>query len=98
MSVGGEGHMADEAHEDLDLRLLHRLLFFTDAVFAIVMTLLVLELRPPEGATLAAQMHGLAELTPRLFAFALSFTIVGIFWIAYLSTTRQLARFDWASA
>lgn len=89
--------MARAAHEDLDERLLHRLLFFTDAVFAIVMTLLVLELRPPEGNTFEAQLAGLWHMTGRLSAFALSFSIIAIFWVAHLSTTRRLKAFDWAT-
>jgi uncharacterized membrane protein len=90
--------MARESHENLDERLLHRMLFFTDAVFAIVLTLLVLELRPPTGATAAEQAAGVREMAPRLFAFALSFAIVGIFWLAHMSTTRRVARFDWPTA
>lgn len=90
--------MARESHENLDERLLHRMLFFTDAVFAIVLTLLVLELRPPTGATPAEQAAGVREMAPRLFAFALSFAIVGIFWLAHMSTTRRVARFDWPTA
>ena len=85
-------------HENLDERLLHRMLFFSDAVFAIVLTLLVLELKPPEGGSVAEQARALAALTPRLFAFALSFAIIGIFWVAHMSTTRLLARFDWPTA
>jgi uncharacterized membrane protein len=82
--------MAAEEHENLDERLLHRMLFFTDAVFAIVMTILVLELRPP-GA--GEPLDG-----NKLFAFALSFSIIGIFWAAHLTTTRRLAQFDWPVA
>jgi hypothetical protein len=33
-----------------------------------------------------------------VFAFALSFAIVGVFWIAHMSTTRALRRFDWPTA
>lgn len=88
-----------DAHveESLDHRLLHRAVFFTDAVFAIVMTLLVLELRPPE-AGVAEQGRALVHMIGRFFAFTLSFAILGIFWIAHLSTTRRLARFDWPTA
>lgn len=86
------------SHEDLDTRLLHRLLFFTDAVFAIVMTLLVLELKAPAGATLRAQLLALAGMEGRLAAFALSFAIAAIFWVAHMSTTRRLLYFDWPTA
>ena len=83
--------MSADQHENLEERLLHRLLFFTDAVFAIVLTLLVLELRPPgEGSE--------GGLGPRLFAFALSFAIIGVFWLAHMATTRRLARFDWPTS
>jgi uncharacterized membrane protein len=82
--------MSGRSHEDLDDRLQHRMLFFTDAVFAIVMTLLVLELRPPEP-------HEALDGN-KLFAFALSFAIIAIFWLAHLATTRRLAQFDWPVA
>jgi uncharacterized membrane protein len=82
-----------EQHDHLDKRRLDRMLFFTDAVFAIVLTLLVLELKPPAGAAPAA---ALAALAGPFLAFVLSFGIVGIFWVAHLATTQRLLRFDWA--
>lgn len=88
--------MDDDWNETLEHRLLHRLMFFTDAVFAIVMTLLALELRPPvEGA---APRTGLVGIGAPLFAFSLSFAIVAVFWIAHMATTRGLRRFDWPTA
>src|SRR4051812_8177710 len=89
--------MAHEEHEDLDERMLHRMLFFTDAVFAIVLTLLVLELKPPAGGALA-DAATLREAAPHLFAFAFSFAIIAVFWTAHMNTTRRLAQFDWLTA
>lgn len=86
--------MAPHAHENLDERLLHRMLFFTDAVFAIVLTLLVLELRPPPAET--GELFYV--LAPQIGVFAFSFLILGLFWVAHLNTTRRLARFDWPTA
>ena len=90
--------MARDVQENLEERLLHRMLFFTDAVFAIVMTLLVLELHPPAGLSVAAQLASLWAMGGQLFAFALSFSILAIFWVAHMATTRQLKRFDWPTA
>jgi len=84
-------------HENLDERLLHRMLFFTDAVFAIVMTLLVLELTPPEGLG-QANAATLRHAAPHIGAFAFSFFIIGVFWTAHLNITRNLTRFDWRTA
>ena len=54
-----------------------RLMAFTDAVLAIVMTILVLELERPEAATLAA----LWALKENFFAYALSFFWLGTMWV-----------------
>jgi len=87
--------MAGRTHEDLEERLLHRLLFFTDAVFAIVMTLLVLELKPPSAIN---SQQEIVQLANQLIAFVMSFAIIGIFWAAHMNTTRRLQHFDWAVA
>lgn len=79
-----------------DKGLLERLLFFSDAVFAIVLTLLVLELRPPEGE--GPLTEALAGMAGHFIAFFMSFGLVSIFWIAHMNTLRLLARFDWAVA
>lgn len=89
------------SHEDdaaLDGRLLHRLVFFTDAVFAIVLTLLVLELRPPESHGGSGGAEAFAEMGPHFLAFFMSFALIGIFWAAHMSTTRRLVQFDWPVA
>jgi uncharacterized membrane protein len=54
----------------------HRLLAMTDGVVAIIITIMVLELKAPQGASLQA----LRELWPVFFAYALSFIYVAIYW------------------
>ena len=53
-----------------------RLEAFTDGVFAIIITIMVLEIRVPHGSDLAALQAGL----PVLSAYVLSYVNVGIFW------------------
>ena len=53
-----------------------RLEAFTDAVIAIVMTIMVLDLRPPAGHSWGA----LHQVLPRLLVYALSFTFLAIYW------------------
>ena len=53
-----------------------RLEAFSDAVIAIVMTIMVLELVPPHGSTL----EDLAPLVPIALAYVLSFAILAIYW------------------
>ena len=54
----------------------NRLEAFSDGVLAIIITIMVLELKPPESAELAALRHLLHDL----FSYALSFLYVGIYW------------------
>jgi len=52
-----------------------RLVAFSDAVIAIAITLLVLEIRPPADYT--NLLHGLGALWPSYLAYALSFLFIG---------------------
>lgn len=49
---------------------------FSDGVFAILITIMVLELHAPEGNTFEA----LKPLLPKFISYILSFTYIGIYW------------------
>lgn len=70
----------NKRHEQLE-----RVIFFTDAVFAIAITLLAIELKIPElhehSETLALQL--VAQQTPRFMGFFISFSVIGIYWISH---------------
>ena len=53
-----------------------RLEAFSDGVIAIIITIMVLELKVPHGETLGA----LAPLVPNFLSYVLSFIYVGIYW------------------
>lgn len=53
-----------------------RLEAFSDGVLAIIITIMVLELRTPEEGTLAA----LVPLLPKFLSYVLSFVILSIYW------------------
>jgi uncharacterized membrane protein len=63
---------------------LHRIEAFSDAVFAIVVTLLVLELKVPalrDHASVTELAHHLSELAPKFLSWLISFIIVCKFWL-----------------
>jgi uncharacterized membrane protein len=53
-----------------------RLEAFSDAVFAIIITIMVLEIKVPEGDSFA----DLVPLLPLFFSYVLSFVFIGIYW------------------
>jgi uncharacterized membrane protein len=55
-----------------------RVVSFSDGVFAITVTLLVLEIRPPAGYP--SLLHGLLMLWPSYLAYALTFLFIGQVW------------------
>src|SRR5256714_2727666 len=54
----------------------NRLEAFSDGVIAIIITIMVLELRVPTGATISV----LRPLTPVFLSYLLSFVFIGIYW------------------
>lgn len=82
-----------------DARMVDRMLFFSDAVFAIVLTLLVIELHPPQAAPGDAAFAAEAsKAAAQIGFFAMSFALVAVFWAAHLQVTRRLLAFDWPLA
>ena len=67
-----------------------------DGVFSIVMTLLVFELTLPTepGANLAA---ALGLLWPKFLGFAISFALLGIYWLGHRSQFNYIKRADHVS-
>lgn len=61
----------------------HRIEALVDGIFAITMTLLVIELRLPEHGELARTEvpHAVAALIPTIIAWIISFFVLAIFWV-----------------
>jgi len=73
----------------------NRLEMFSDGVFAIVITLLVLEIRVPEIAypVLSAEfVSELMHLWPKFFVFALSFVVIYIIWMNHHQTFKMIVK------
>jgi uncharacterized membrane protein len=70
-----------------------RLEAFSDGVFAIAITLLVLELRVPETGE-RSLAGALAHEWPQFAAYLTSFLIIGIMWVNHHSMFRQIVRAD----
>ncbi len=70
-----------------------RISAFSDGVFSIAITLLVLNLQVPKGITsLDDLLHRLQDLWPNLMSYILSFVIIGIYWIAHHNMFHYIKR------
>jgi len=67
-----------------------RLAAFSDGVFAIIITIMVLGLREPQGADWSA----LRAVAPDLLAYALSFVYVAIYWVNHHHLLHTVTRVD----
>ena len=71
-----------------------RMLAFSDAVMAVAITLLVLDLKLPGNVSDAELGHALHASLPNLAAYALSFVVIGLLWIGHHQQFSQIRRVD----
>lgn len=70
----------------------NRLEAFSDGVFAIAITLLILEIKvPPSGSSLGRE---LLSLWPSYVAYAISFIVIGAIWINHHAMFDHIVRAD----
>jgi uncharacterized membrane protein len=70
-----------------------RLEAFSDGVFAVAITLLVLEIKVPEveGSSLP---HALAQQWPSYASYVVSFIVIGVIWMNHNAVFAHLGRVD----
>jgi uncharacterized membrane protein len=73
-----------------------RVVFFSDAVFAIAVTLLVIDLRPPDvpAADYEAALQGYFNQPSPFIATAIGFLVVGSYWMSHRGIFALLERTD----
>jgi uncharacterized membrane protein len=76
---------------------LERLAALSDGIFAVAMTLLVLDLHVPASEVIHSQgqlWHTLAEAVPQLISYIMSFMTLGIFWNGQQAQLNSFSRSD----
>ncbi len=71
-----------------------RMVAFSDAVMAVAITLLVLDLRMPEGISDAQLGAALQGSLHSVGVYALSFIVIGLFWIGHHEQYTYIRRVD----
>ena len=75
-----------------DERGLDRIMLFSDAVMAIAITLLVMDLKVPEVSI--GLGRALGALWPNYLSYLLSFFIIGNYWLSHHRLFRAIVRYD----
>ncbi len=74
-----------------------RLIFFSDAIFSVAITLMALEIRLPElDPEHAADQIGAAitALVPHIEVYVLTFVVIGVYWLVHHRLFRAIQQFD----
>jgi uncharacterized membrane protein len=70
-----------------------RLEAFSDGVFAIVITLLILDIRFPD-VPYPQFAATLLSLLPRILAYVMSFIIIGVYWVTHHTSMHAMRKTD----
>jgi uncharacterized membrane protein len=95
--VSPEGAGMSASYNQIAGRSVERLAALSDGVFAVAMTLLVLDLRAPAAEAIHNEhdlWRALAELSPEIVMYVMSFLTLGIFWVGQQTQLNHLAGSD----
>ncbi len=84
-------------HHDRTEFQIERLILFTDAVFAIAITLLIIEIRVPDlhhARSETDALVALANLLPKFTSFFVAFFVIAVYWVAHHRMFRYVYRYD----
>src|SRR5690348_4972851 len=92
-------HQHEDIFENRKQFQLERMILFSDAVFAIAITLMAIEIKVPEttpGSLIQSDelAHKLLELLPHFIGFIVSFIVVSIFWHTHHRTFGYVIGYD----
>jgi uncharacterized membrane protein len=75
---------------------LNRFEAFSDGVFAIAMTLLVIEIKVPDlsQATASTAINALIHTVPHILSYITSFLVIGVLWLNHHALFHLLKRVD----
>jgi uncharacterized membrane protein len=88
------GKSSKETQRDIGLE---RLIFFSDAVMAIAITLLTVDLKLPEltgSVTSRNVLQALAALMPHILSFLISFLVIGVYWTSHHRYFNYIVHVD----
>src|SRR5205085_2124786 len=86
----------EEKHYRHDF-LIERIAFFSDAVFAIAITLMIIEIHPPiieRGDTEAIAWHKFREIIPEFIGLFVSFLLIGGTWFRHHKLFMYADKYD----
>jgi uncharacterized membrane protein len=85
-----------ESTKQVPLMSLNRFEAFSDGVFAIAVTLLVIEIKPPDlsQATSSEAVAKLLQVFPHVLSYATSFIVIGVIWINHHALFHFIKRVD----
>lgn len=89
--------MTDTSRHPRHNFLIERIAFFSDAVFAIAITLMAIEIHPPlvhKGDTAEMVWDQFKELLPEFFGLLVSFWLIGSVWLRHHQLFRYVDNFD----
>jgi uncharacterized membrane protein len=83
-------------HSLEDERGMERLVFFSDAVFAIAITLLALEIRLPDVESMSNPelLQNLLAIWPKYLGYIISFLGIGNFWVVHHRQFQYIKKYD----